>query len=81
MVNFSGNNDLVYKARGRGIYPWPRLHHQGLGIISEENKVLPVSCTRLDCHVRWVPLGALVGTLRSDDGDGKRERHKSNRFN
>ena len=36
MVNFSGNNDLGYKARGRGIYPWPRLHHQGLEIMSEE---------------------------------------------
>ena len=28
VINFSGNNDLVYKARGHGIYPWPRLHRQ-----------------------------------------------------
>ena len=39
VVNFSGNNDRGYKARGRGIYPWPRLHHQGLGIKSKEKKV------------------------------------------
>ena len=39
VVNFSGNNDLGYKARGRGIYPWPRLHHQGLEMKSKEKRV------------------------------------------
>ena len=66
MVNFSGNNDLGYKARGRGIYPWPRLHHQGLEIMSEEKKVLPVSCKRLDCQVRWVT----AWSFSNDDGGG-----------
>ena len=30
---------IFYKARGRGIYAWPRLHRKGLGIKSKEKKV------------------------------------------